>query len=210
MLPGFLLLVFAYLVGSLPTAVLISRAVIGQDIRILGDGNMGARNVARVMGWRYGVIVFTVDFNKGALVVLLAHVLGFSLEWQLLAAGCVVLGHDFPVFVGFRGGQGLASILGILFVLLPAEFLGALVAFLIVYALSHHLDLSLGVGIGLLISFAAVLKEPVPVIAAAIGLVLSIPLKKYVIDVRYREAVQARQASRMEEDARVPKTNRHL
>jgi len=209
MLPGLLLLVIAYLIGSLPTAVLISRAVIGQDIRDLGDGNMGARNVAQVMGWRYGVIVFTVDFSKGVLVVLLAHILGFPLEWQLLAAGCVVMGHDFPIFVGFRGGQGLATILGVLFVLLPAEFLGALVAFLAVYALSHHLDLSLGIGIGLLISFAAVLREPLPVIATAVGLVLSIPLKKYIIDAPHRRAVQARQALRGAEDTRLPKANHH-
>ncbi|WP_299027290.1 glycerol-3-phosphate acyltransferase [uncultured Thermanaerothrix sp.] len=186
-----IVLVVAYLMGSIPTAVWVSKAVLGKDIRYLGDGNMGARNVARVLGWRYGLIVFTVDFNKGILVVLLARELGYPLEWQLLAAGCAVLGHDFPVFVKFRGGQGLATILGILFVLMPAEFLGALVAFLAVYAFSQHLDLSLGVGIGLLISFALVLKEPPALILASIVMVLTVPFKKYVIDRSHRAWVQA-------------------
>ncbi len=191
MMAGAILLVAAYLIGSLPTAVLLSRAVLGKDIRYLGDGNMGSRNVARVMGWRYGLIVFTVDFSKGILAVLLVRELGYPLEWQLLAAGCAVLGHDFPVFAGFRGGQGLATILGILFILLPAEFLGALVAFLAVYAFSHHLDLSVGIGIGLLISFALVLKEPPVVILASVLMVLTIPFKKYVIDRSHRARVQA-------------------
>ncbi len=195
MLTGVFLLLVSYLIGSLPTAVLISRAVLGGDIRYLGDGNMGARNVARVMGWRYGVVVFTVDFSKGALAVVLARWLGFSLEWQLLAAGCAVLGHDFPIFVGLRGGQGLATILGILFTLMPAEFLGALVAFLAIYAFTHHLDLSLGVGIGLLISFALVLREPPAMVLAAVIMVLSIPLKKYVIDRAHRTRVETQMTS---------------
>ncbi|MDT8899262.1 MAG: glycerol-3-phosphate acyltransferase [Thermanaerothrix sp.] len=200
-----ILLVVAYLIGSIPTAVLLSRAVLGKDIRYLGDGNMGSRNVAQVMGWRYGLIVFTVDFNKGILAVILARALGFSLEWQLLAAGCAVLGHDFPVFVGFRGGQGLATILGILFIFLPAEFLGALVAFLMVYAFSHHLDLSVGVGIGLLISFALVLKEPPAVIFASVTMVLTIPLKKYVIDRSHRAWVQAQANTYEETQCHLPK-----
>lgn len=199
MLTGVFLLLLSYLIGSLPTAVLISRAVLGKDIRYLGDGNMGARNVAKVMGWRYGVVVFTVDFGKGVLVVVLARMLGFSLEWQLLAAGCAVLGHDFPIFVGLRGGQGLATILGILFTLMPAEFLGALVAFLAIYAFTHHLDLSLGVGIGLLISFALVLREPPAMVLAAVIMVLSIPLKKFVIDRAHRTRVEAQMTSVQDE-----------
>jgi glycerol-3-phosphate acyltransferase PlsY len=97
----------AYALGSIPTAVLAGQRA-GIDIRDVGDGNMGARNVARSLGARPAIIVALVDVFKGAVAVLIARALGVSEDWVHVAAWAAVLGHDFPVFAGFQGGQGLA------------------------------------------------------------------------------------------------------
>ncbi|MCX6025249.1 MAG: glycerol-3-phosphate acyltransferase [Chloroflexi bacterium] len=107
-----LVLLAAYLLGSIPTAVIVVRRVAGVDVRTLGDGNMGARNVSRTLGWKPATVVAFVDFFKGTVPVLLAQQAGLVPAWQVAAARAAALGHDFPVFAGFRGGQGLGTILG--------------------------------------------------------------------------------------------------
>jgi len=102
-------LVFAYLLGSMPTAVIVSKRFKGVDIRTIGDGNMGARNTFHSIGPKFGFMVAVIDFGKGALPVLLAYLLGLELGWQFLAGVLAILGHDFPVFANFKGGQGTAS-----------------------------------------------------------------------------------------------------
>ena len=104
------LLLIAYLLGSIPTALIVTRRVAKVDIRTVGDGNMGAHNVHRILGWGPSILVAAVDFSKGALAVILLNVFGFGLAWQLGALACAVLGHDFPICARFRGGQGLACV----------------------------------------------------------------------------------------------------
>jgi hypothetical protein len=105
-----LVIIFSYLLGSIPSAVIVSRLTRGVDIRTLGDGNMGARNTYRTFGLAAGLAVALADGCKGALSVLLARWLGLPAAWQTAAAVAAVLGHDFPVFAHFRGGQGLAQL----------------------------------------------------------------------------------------------------
>ena len=104
-----LVLLISYLVGSLPTALIVSRLVAHVDIREIGDGNMGARNVTHTLGWGPGIVVAVIDFSKGGLAVLLTRQLGYSLSLQLASGVSAVLGHDFPIYARFprRPGDGL-------------------------------------------------------------------------------------------------------
>jgi hypothetical protein len=106
MLLAVMVLLLAYLLGSVPTAFWVSRVVVRADIRHMGDRNMSARIVSRTLSVGPGVPVDAVDFAKGTLAVLLAQSVTLPLGWQMAAGTCAVLGHDFPVFAGFRRGQG--------------------------------------------------------------------------------------------------------
>ncbi len=107
-------LALAYLVGSIPFGYLIARTIAGVDIRTLGSGNIGATNVGRVLGFRFFVAVFLLDFLKGYLPTRFFPS-AFGLGWPDLPVGVAVaaiLGHNFPIFLGFKGGKGVATSLG--------------------------------------------------------------------------------------------------
>jgi glycerol-3-phosphate acyltransferase PlsY len=107
----------AYLLGSIPAAYLVGRFAAGVDIRTEGEGNVGARNVFHEVGRSWGLFVFAVDFGKGALVALL---FGSRPAGQLaVAAVFLILGHAFPLWLGFVGGKGLASAVGFSAALMP-------------------------------------------------------------------------------------------
>src|SRR5947209_20335094 len=103
-LPMLLAPLAGYLIGSIPFGYLVARAR-GVDIFAQGSGNIGATNVGRVLGWRYGALVFALDFTKGALPVAAALLLDPA-GWATIATGLAAfLGHLFPVYLGFRGGK---------------------------------------------------------------------------------------------------------
>lgn len=173
-----LTLIVAYLLGSLPTALIVSSLLAQTDIRHLGDGNMGARNTAHTLGWKAGWFVAGIDIAKGACSVGLAHALGLEPFWQVMAAFCAVLGHDFPIFAGFHGGQGLAATIGDFFVLVPLESLYGLIVFGVLYFLTRNFDISTGAGIALIVFQTWRLGEPPEFIIGEIAIVLLIPFKK--------------------------------
>ena len=113
----------AYLAGSIPFGFLTARLVCGRDIRELGSGNIGATNVARVLGARWGVAVLLLDACKGALPVWgVPLLLGLdtvdgSSNWRVLCGLSAVVGHMFPIWLKFRGGKGVATALGVVLVL---------------------------------------------------------------------------------------------
>ena len=109
----------AYLMGSIPTAYLVTRWFTGRDIRRLGDGNAGAANVSRTVGSRAGITVGVVDITKGAVAILLARGLFHSAAAEMMAGAAVIAGHNWPVHLGLRGGRGAATASGVLVVLLP-------------------------------------------------------------------------------------------
>jgi len=113
-----LVLVLAYLFGSIPAGVLVARTY-GVDIRKVGSGNIGATNVLRTLGWGPALVVAFFDVFKGGIAVLLARALG--LEGWLLGGVAVaaVLGHNYSLFLGFRGGKGVATSFGTLLFLDP-------------------------------------------------------------------------------------------
>jgi glycerol-3-phosphate acyltransferase PlsY len=189
--PVILAVIVAYLLGSIPSAVIVARRT-GVDIREVGDGNMGARNVARTIGAGSAVIVAICDFLKGTVAVLLARGLGLSQGWVLAAAWAAVLGHDFPAFARFRGGQGLATTLGTLLMLMPLEMSVALSLFGALYLLTHNSDLgaSIGLAFGVFLAYRWG-RSPVLLFYMVTSL-LVIPTKK-LVDRHRRLAIQHRQ-----------------
>jgi glycerol-3-phosphate acyltransferase PlsY len=106
--------VIAYLLGSIPFGLLIVKALGGPDIRAIGSGNIGAANVTRNAGKLAGILTLLLDAGKGyAAVWLAAHYTHGNIRWMMIAAVCAVVGHIFPVWLGFKGGKGVATSLGV-------------------------------------------------------------------------------------------------
>lgn len=123
----------AYLLGSIPFGLLIVKARGGPDVRSTGSGNIGAANVLRSAGALAGVLTLLLDAAKGYLAVWLAgRVAGGNLRWMIAAAVLAVAGHMFPVWLGFRGGKGVATSLGVYLPLCPAAVLAAAVLWLLI------------------------------------------------------------------------------
>jgi glycerol-3-phosphate acyltransferase PlsY len=111
--------VLCYAIGSLPTAYLLTRYILGQDIRQIGDFNSGAANVFRNVGAKAGMAVGAIDIIKGALVIVLAMVLVDDTGMEMMAGAVALAGHNFPVHLRFRGGRGAATAVGILIASVP-------------------------------------------------------------------------------------------
>jgi len=187
-------LVFAYLLGSLPTALMVAKRFKGVDIRTIGDGNMGARNTFHSIGPKFGVMVAVIDFGKGALPVLLAYLLGLELGWQFLAGGLAILGHDFPVFAGFKGGQGTATSLGTMAALFPLPTLAGLAVYGGLFLIKKNSNLSCSIGGAVIATILAVSQEWL-LLAYAIAVFLLIPVKLFMDSPR-RRAIAVVKSSR--------------
>jgi glycerol-3-phosphate acyltransferase PlsY len=149
LLAGLAIAVVAYLLGSIPTGYLLYRIFRRQDIRSLGSGNIGATNVLRAGGAGLGVATFVLDVLKGCAAVWLGGYLA-SL-WmpavpvrtaEAFAALCAVLGHMFPIWLGFRGGKGVATGFGVFLVVSPWAALAAIGVFAVVLAISRYVSVS--------------------------------------------------------------------
>jgi len=114
--------IVGYLLGSIPFAYITARLRKGIDIKQVGSGNVGALNVYREIGPAFGLGVLAADVVKGALAVLIARWLGLSDIWLCVAGFAAVVGHNWPVFLGFRGGRGAATVMGVLIPLVPIQF----------------------------------------------------------------------------------------
>ena len=185
-----MVLVAAYLLGSIPTAVIVARRVAGLDIRTLGDGNMGARNVSRTLGARPAVVVALVDFFKGTAAVILAQQAGLETHWQVGAAFAAALGHDFPLFAGFRGGQGLGTTLGTLLAIAPIPAALGMALYGAAFLLTRLSDLSASLGIVAMLLLMWRERQPTVVLLGTLGMILFVPLKMR-LDKPRREQISA-------------------
>lgn len=121
-IPGYILCaVIAYCLGSVSTGLLVARHNNGPDLRSVGSKNTGATNVLRTMGWKYGLITFFGDMAKAVAACLLGKWLTGELYGMMLAGLCVILGHNWPAFFGFKGGKGVASSCGVMVCCFPVE-----------------------------------------------------------------------------------------
>lgn len=136
--------VVAYLIGSINSSILISKAVMGKDIRESGSGNAGATNMLRTMGKKYAIITLVIDILKGVVALLLAMLaikFGAYAVSMYIAGVAVVVGHNFPVFFGFKGGKGVATSLGVILLLDWKIGLITLVIALAIMAISKYVSL---------------------------------------------------------------------
>jgi glycerol-3-phosphate acyltransferase PlsY len=140
----------AYLLGSIPSAYIVGRLLKGLDIREVGDGRMGAAATYRRVGLTGGIIVGLMDLTKGATAVLLARELSPSLLTLLLAAVAVVVGHNWSVFLHFKGGKGALTIYGALASLMFWQLLIALALGGVLYLTTHKTGMATGILLGFL------------------------------------------------------------
>ena len=160
-------ILLAYLIGSFPTAIVIGKIKMGIDIRDYGSGNAGATNTFRVLGTRPGITVMAIDVFKGYTAATLAqYTYNFGFEMsdnnyvalQIALGMAAVIGHIFPIYARFKGGKGVASLLGIGLALNLGAALACILVFLIVFLLTKYVSLGSmisGLAFPILVSFPA-------------------------------------------------------
>ncbi|HKJ80676.1 MAG TPA: glycerol-3-phosphate 1-O-acyltransferase PlsY [Ignavibacteriaceae bacterium] len=165
------IIVLSYLVGSIPTSIIVSKMARGIDIRDYGSGNAGGTNVMRVLGWKHGVFVMLLDAMKGVIAVIVVARLfqgtvpfnnatpfdDFTLV-QIIAGIAAVIGHIWTVFAGFKGGKGIATALGMLLVIATVDMLIAVGAFLLVVTFSKYISLG-SIVAAIVVPLALVVRE---------------------------------------------------
>ena len=161
---GVISVVIAYLLGSIPTAYIITRFGYGKDIRKLGGGNVGTHNVYENVGKLPGIIVGIIDVGKGVASVYIALAFIGSPDlyyWVFASALAAVIGHIWPVFLKFRGGNGIATSIGILLVLMTREAMIAVAIALLLLVITRNTILSINISMLLTIPIAPVfLRDP--------------------------------------------------
>lgn len=145
-------LIAAYLFGSIPSAVWIGQAFYGIDVREYGSGNAGATNTFRVLGKKAGITVMVMDIFKGWTATNLVYLIGLSVtgpqssvqfvNYQLALGITAVMGHLFPIFAGFRGGKGIATLFGMILAVHTEAAMLCVLVFVIVLVLSSYVSLS--------------------------------------------------------------------
>lgn len=137
-----LILILAYLLGSIPSGVIVGKLFYGIDIRQHGSGNLGATNTFRTLGMKAGIAVTLADILKGTLATFLPLMFGIETIHPLLVGLLAVVGHMFPIFAGFRGGKAVATSGGILLGTAPVLFLLVVGVFLLSLKISKYVSLS--------------------------------------------------------------------
>lgn len=190
MMTNIILIIVAYLLGSIPSAIWIGKRFYGIDVREHGSHNAGATNTLRVLGRRAAVPVFMIDFAKGFTAVMLWHLSSFPddptimFNFKIVLVAAVVLGHIFPVFANFRGGKGVATLSGAVMGVYPPAVLLSLVIFLVVWATTQYVSLasvSAGVSFPFLVIF--LFKEyslPLVIFSCVIALLLLFTHRKNI------------------------------
>ena len=141
--PWIVSIAIAYLLGSIPFGYVLVRVFRKEDIRAKGSGNIGATNVLRSGAKGLGAATLLLDLLKGLAAVLIArHIGSGNYDVEVAAAVAAVLGHVFPVWLGFRGGKGVATALGVLLALTWPSALGGLLVFIVVFAVSRYVSLA--------------------------------------------------------------------
>ena len=154
MIPISIIAILSYLLGSIPTSIIVARKARGIDIRHYGSGNAGGTNVIRVLGWKAGVFVILLDIAKGMIATMVvARLMQGPIPFsnatpfddftvvQIIAGCSAILGHIWTVFAGFKGGKGIATAGGMLIGIAPVEVAVSFGVFAIVFLLTHYVSL---------------------------------------------------------------------
>jgi glycerol-3-phosphate acyltransferase PlsY len=183
MLLYFITGIVAYLLGSIPFGLILVRIFRKQDIREHGSGNIGATNVIRSGSKGLGAVTFLLDAAKGLIAVLFAWQFGLhthqtQLQAQNLAATaavCAILGHIYTVWLQFKGGKGVATGFGVFLGIAPLSALVALIAFILVFAISRYVSLA-SIVAAIVFPLAALLRHHEPLTPFMIAVVILLPL----------------------------------
>lgn len=180
-----LTLILGYLLGSVSNAVWIGKLFFKKDVRKSGSGNAGATNTFRVLGTYAGIAVLILDVFKGWLAVALVLIIQPHLSsspnvslLQVVAGAMAVLGHVFPLFAGFKGGKGIATLVGVLIYLFPLPFIVVVSIFLIVFLSTEYVSLGSiisGIAFPFIVIFIFHISE-IPLIVLSIAIALFIPV----------------------------------
>jgi glycerol-3-phosphate acyltransferase PlsY len=188
--------VAAYLLGSIPVGVILTKLFGKGDVRKVGSGNIGATNVARVAGPLAGILTLALDAAKGAAAVsLAARFTNQSAAWMVIAGLSALIGHCFPVWLGFRGGKGVATAAGVFLVLCPLALLGSLTLFILVVVFSRYVSLgsiSAAASIPLLVYFLWA-PHHAPPLAVTFGALAAAILVVYKHDANIQRLVEGRE-----------------
>ena len=154
MLIYLIIIIIAYLLGNISTSYIVAKRLAGVDIRTQGSGNAGSTNVLRTLGKKAGALTFIGDVLKGLIAVLIGRFIAYSMNLDqatcaYLAVVAVVLGHNYPAFLGFKGGKGVATSLGSMLGMNPIVALSCLGFFIIIVALTKYVSLGSVLGIAL-------------------------------------------------------------
>lgn len=162
-----ILLVLAYLIGSIPTAVWVSKKVYGIDIREHGSGNAGATNTFRILGSKAGTAVMIIDMLKGFIAVKLSLLSAYSwtseaiTNLQIFLGLAAVLGHIFPIWADFRGGKGIATLFGMIVAIQPLAAVSLVGVFLLMLYLTRYVSLSsISASVAFPILILSIFREP--------------------------------------------------
>jgi len=159
----------AYLIGSIPFALLTARRWSAVDLRRIGSGNVGAANVMRASGITAGVLAALLDIMKGAVSVLVAERLTAAPAAPAMAGFAAIVGHVYPIWLRFRGGKGVATACGVFAVLAPMALLPALAVFVAAVSLTKYISLGSMLASVVLPPLAYAAGSPLPDVLAAIG-----------------------------------------
>ena len=140
------LMIVAYILGSIPNALWIGKVFKGIDVREHGSKNTGSTNAARVLGAKLGILTLILDISKGAIPTLIATMLLDSSISVILVGICAILGHSFSIFMKFQGGKAVATTVGVFILLVPGAILLAAVIFFLVFGITRYVSLSSMIG----------------------------------------------------------------
>jgi glycerol-3-phosphate acyltransferase PlsY len=178
--PPPVIVIAAYLLGSISFAVLVVRAKTGRDIRSEGSGNAGATNVLRSYGKKLALLVAFADVAKGAAAVFLMRLVTADPRWAAAAGFAAILGHVLPVFYGFRGGKGVATAVGAFLALSPLALLVCLAVFLAIVAATRYVSLGSVVALALLPPVAGLFFHAPRAVVTVAGLTAILILVKHL------------------------------
>ena len=183
------LVIAAYLIGSIPMGLIFGKLFWKKDLRQYGSHNIGATNAWRILGRKAGLLVFIFDFLKGQLGVLLGACMFASPGAMVVGGLFAMLGHMFPIFIGFKGGKGVATALGVIAALMPKVTAIVFIVWLVLTLITRYVSVASIVAAVLTPILAAAFKEPI--IYFLFGLVAAV-----VIVFRHRENIQRLKAGR--------------
>lgn len=171
------ILIFSYLLGSIPNGLIFGKLIWHKDLRQFGSKNIGATNAWRVIGAKAGILIFLLDFLKGALSVGIATNFGEE-EWLIIAAGLlVILGHTFSIFLNLRGGKGVATGLGAISMMMPQVTAIVFATWLVIFIISRYVSLASIIAAFLTPILAFVFDEPIEFVIFGVAAALFIIIR---------------------------------